>query len=62
MSPAQNFPALSVRVEFNEYCAICESVQLFVFGWESAEGLIGCCLGCGDPKLAPWTRTTGEAA
>jgi hypothetical protein len=59
----QNFaPSLSTWVQFMRYCPRCEKETIFVAGWECAAGLVGCCLECGDERVAPFTRTTAEAA
>lgn len=49
-------------VEFMQFCGKCDSEQIFRAGWECELGLLGCCLGCGDERLAPWTRTTEVCA
>jgi hypothetical protein len=48
-------------VEQSEFCERCESVQIVCFGWQTATGLLGCCLGCGEERSAPWTRENSEA-
>ena len=53
---------LDSKVEFMRFCAHCDSEQMFVAGWECASGLVGCCLGCGDERIAGFTRVTGEVA
>lgn len=53
---------LDPKVEFMHYCPVCQCEQQFVAGWECMYGLVGCCLGCGTPRVARWTRTVGEAA
>ncbi len=54
--------ALDEFVEFSRFCLKCDSEQIFRAGWECDAGLIGCCLGCGDERIAPWTRTCVEVA
>ena len=44
---------------FVEYCEICETKQVFIAG---GLGLVACCLGCGDERIAPFTRTNSEVA
>ena len=53
---------LDSRVEFMRFCSTCECEQMFVAGWECASGLVGCCLGCGDERIAGFSRTTAEVA
>jgi hypothetical protein len=53
---------LPTTVQFMRYCLRCDSEQIFTAGWECAEGLVGCCLNCGDERIAPFTRTIDEAA
>jgi len=54
---------LPVPVEWMRYCLTCESEQRFVAGWEfDSYGLVGFCSGCGEERIAPFTRTIGEAA
>jgi hypothetical protein len=48
---------LSTRVEFMQFCDFCDSEQIFVAGWESERGLVGCCLGCGQEREKRFTRT-----
>jgi hypothetical protein len=45
-----------------EYCPKCGGPQIFVFAWEFEGGRVGCCLGCGDERIARFTRTNSEAA
>jgi hypothetical protein len=53
---------LETHVEWMRFCEICDSEQVFVAGWQCATGLVGCCLGCGNERVAPFTRTTSEVA
>jgi hypothetical protein len=53
-------PTLAVPVEWMRFCFVCDSEQIFVAGWECERGLVGCCLGCGDERIAPFTRMTSE--
>jgi hypothetical protein len=55
-------PILKTSVEFTRYCPKCDREQIFVAGWECAQGLVGCCLGCGDERIAPFTRVNSEVA
>jgi len=52
---------LQTRVEFMEFCAHCDSEQIFVAAWDCQAGLVGCCIGCGDERIAPFTRAISEA-
>ena len=53
---------LPITIQFMRYCPKCNRDQIFVCGWECELGLVGCCLGCGDERIAPFTRTNSEAA
>lgn len=53
---------LRTQVEFTRFCEKCDSGQIFRAGWECDAGLIGCCLGCGDERIAPFTRVNSEVA
>jgi hypothetical protein len=59
--------ALALRLvqpplEDNHWCATCERMTIFHVVLECDAGRIGSCLGCGEVKIAAWTRTNGEAA
>ena len=54
-------PPLETNVEFQRYCEKCDSEQIFIAGWWCATGLVGCCIGCGDERIAPFTHTTTGA-
>jgi hypothetical protein len=53
---------LPITIQFLRYCANCDRDQIFVAGWVCEFGLIGCCLGCGDERIAPFTRANSEVA
>jgi len=59
---AEHVFELPTHVQFTRFCPKCDSEQIFVAAWECAAGLVGCCLGCGDERIAPFTRVNGEAA
>lgn len=44
---------------FVEFCEICQAKQVFIAG---GLGLVACCLGCGDERIAPFTRANSEAS
>jgi hypothetical protein len=44
------------------WCSKCGGPQTFVAIYEFDGGRVGCCLGCGDERVVPFTRTTTEAA
>jgi hypothetical protein len=46
-------------VWFVEHCEICDADEVFLAG---GLGLVACCLGCGDERIAPFTRTNSEVA
>ena len=54
--------ALRTPVEWMRFCERCESEQIFVAGWQCAERLMGCCLGCGEESVVRFTRTNSEVA
>jgi len=49
-------------VQENQDCRRCGGPQIVVFAWEVEGGLMGCCLGCGEERFLPFTRTIGEVA
>jgi len=53
---------LATHVEFTRFCEKCDSEQIFIAGWACDAGLVGCCLGCGDERIAPFTRSNSEVA
>lgn len=53
---------LEPQPQFMRYCEKCDSEQIFLAGWACEQGLVGCCLGCGDERIAPFTRANSEAA
>ncbi len=55
-------PLLETRVEFMTHCLVCERDQPFIAEWECMTGLVGCCIGCGTPRIAPFTRAISEVA
>jgi hypothetical protein len=53
---------LATKVEFPRQCPKCGCEQTFVAGWDCDAGLVGCCQGCGDERLMPYTRANSQAA
>ena len=53
---------LSPSVEWMRFCVVCDSEQRFVAGWICDLGLVGCCSGCGDERVLPFTRMNSEVA
>jgi hypothetical protein len=43
-------------------CKRCGGPQVFVAAWVCEAGLIGCCLGCSEERILPFTRARSEAA
>jgi hypothetical protein len=41
-------------------CYQCGRETEFLAQFEMANGLWGCCLGCGEERLVPYTRTVSE--
>lgn len=54
--------ALDPWVQFMQFCPKCEFEQIFVAAWQCEFGLLGVCLGCGDERIAGFSRVTGEVA
>jgi len=52
---------LNSQVQFMRFCEKCDSEQIFLAGWACEQGLVGRCLGCGDERIAPFTRANSEA-
>lgn len=44
------------------WCPNCGGEQIFVPVYEFDGGRVGVCLGCGDERIAGFTRVTGEVA
>jgi hypothetical protein len=53
---------LAVPVEWNRFCERCEVEVKFVADRFCIAGLIGECTGCGDERIAPFTRANSEVA
>ncbi len=53
---------LEVPVEWNEFCSNCLRWTKFVAVAECAEGLFCECTGCGEARIAPWSRMNSEVA
>lgn len=56
----REFTPLDPPREWMRFCYVCESEQQFTAAWECSTGLVGCCLGCGDERIAPFTRMNAE--
>jgi hypothetical protein len=44
------------------WCANCGGEQTFFPVYEIEQGLVGFCFGCGEERIAPFTRMNSEAA
>jgi hypothetical protein len=44
------------------WCANCYRLETFVEVYEFEGGRLGYCLGCGEERVVPFTRTNSEAA
>jgi hypothetical protein len=44
------------------WCPNCGGQRVFLEVYEFENGRAGICLGCGEPRIAPFTRTTSEVA
>jgi hypothetical protein len=62
VSDSALFPVLDRPIEWDRFCLKCQAQVLFVATRFCANGLIGKCSGCGDERVAPFTRTNSEAA
>lgn len=62
--PLQDSPVAPIApsVEWMRFCVSCNSEQCFMADRICASGLVGHCSNCGDERIAPFTRTTSEAA
>jgi hypothetical protein len=49
-------------IQFMRWCDQCEAEELFTCVAQLANGLLGCCQGCGDERVIPYQRTNSEAA
>lgn len=62
----QNFlpPAtpLETQIEFMRFCEKCDCEQIFTAVLECQSGHVGCCQGCGDERLIPFSRSISEVA
>ena len=59
---ALDFTQLDPSVEWMRYCDVCEREERFVAGWICDLGLVGCCSGCGDERVLPFSRMNSEVA
>jgi len=53
---------LEPAVEWMRFCRSCDAEQRFVADRVCVSGLIGCCVNCGDERIAPFTRVNSEVA
>jgi hypothetical protein len=44
------------------WCMNCGGERVFLSVYEFEGGRVGCCMGCGEQRIAPFTRTTSEEA
>lgn len=44
------------------WCANCGGQQIFLAVYEFDGGRVGCCLGCGEERVVPFSRVTTEVA
>jgi hypothetical protein len=56
------FAVLGLIHQEPRWCANCGGEQTFVPVYEMECGRLGYCLGCGEEKVVPFTRTNSEAA
>jgi hypothetical protein len=58
MSAALQLPQiLDPWIQEMQDCPNCGGPQIFVLAWEFESGRVGCCLGCGDERVIPFSRT-----
>jgi len=48
------------RYQDMRWCANCAGEQIFLPVYECDFGRVGLCLGCGEEKIAPFTRANSE--
>jgi len=48
------------RYQDMRWCANCAGEQIFLPVYECEAGRVGVCLGCGEEKIAPFTRANSE--
>jgi hypothetical protein len=60
--PPEVIASLTPTIEWIRFCYSCNSDQRFVADRACVSGLIGCCSGCGDERIAPFTRSNSEAS
>lgn len=54
--------SLLTPVEWMRFCPNCDREQSFFADRVCAAGLVGCCMKCGDERVARFTRTSSEVA
>jgi hypothetical protein len=58
---ASNFAPLDPFIYRDQrWCGRCGGPQLFVEVFECVCGRVGVCMGCGDERIVPWSRTTEQ--
>jgi hypothetical protein len=62
LAPKPPAPEPLGRYQDMRFCWNCGGQRIFLPVYECEAGRVGVCLGCGDERIAPFTRTTGEAA
>lgn len=60
--PLHTLPVAKLEpiVEWDRFCRNCDKVVRFVADRVCVSGLIGECIGCGDERIAPFTRMNSE--
>lgn len=53
---------LATPVEWSDFCYACNRWKIFVALSRSDSGLVSECSGCGDVRVARFTRTNSEVA
>jgi hypothetical protein len=65
MTPAPESPAVTLEpwlYQDMSWCVNCGGLRIVIAVFEIESGRLGVCLGCGDEKFLPFTRTVGEVA
>lgn len=62
--PMHTLPVANLEppVEWMRFCRICDVERRFIADRVCVSGLIGCCVDCGDERIAPFTRVNSEVA
>jgi hypothetical protein len=63
ISPVEHFPYSTIAIyQDMSWCRKCAGDRIFLEVYEFEGGRVGYCVGCGDERIAPFTRANSEAA